>query len=103
MRPGHQGRAHSGGGRTRRPRRASRDVRWIVGRAEAWGSGKLVPLGEKLIAKSFEPQSECENVQTWTIAVVSRERLERRFSAKLTEESENHAGFLAGVAVVSTV
>ena len=43
------------------------------------------------------------NVQTWTMAVVSGERLERRFSAKLTTESGNQAGFLAGVAVASTM
>ena len=102
MRCGHQGRAHTGGGQTRRLPRASRAVRWILGRAEAWGSGKLVRLQAKFIAKSFEHTLGHGDVQTWTMAVLSGERLERRFSAKLTAESGNQAGFLAGVAVVST-
>jgi ribosomal protein L25 (general stress protein Ctc) len=101
MRYDHQGRTRTGEGRRRRLRRASRAVRWIFGWAEAWNSGKLVLLQAKFIAKSFE-SCGYDNVQTWTMAMVSGERSRRRFSAKFTTESENQAGFLAGVAVAST-
>jgi len=46
--------------------------------------------------------TSAHSLQTWTMAMIFGERLERRFSAKLMAESGNHEGFLAGVAWVST-
>lgn len=76
----HLGQAHTGGVRTLRLQRVSRAVRWIFGRVQAWDSGKLAPLDEKLTAKILE-EGKMNSIPAWMMAVVSGERLERRFSA----------------------
>jgi hypothetical protein len=98
----HPGRARDGGIRRLHPQRASRAVRWIFGQARAWDSGKLVPAAREAHCQDVDGWENMNTVPTWTMAMVSGERFERRFSAKLRVESENQAGFLAGVAVVST-
>ena len=90
----------------RRPETASATSEYRCALEIRTGSGlgfwEVGSAGRDVHCQELRAKDRSVDVQTWTMAVVFGERLKRRFSAKLTAESENQAGFLAGVAAAST-